>query len=180
VQREARGLADAMRLGREFAESGSIAVALPDNLFDGAMPGLAEVLETYVATGTSTVAVAEIAAADAARRGATAAYPGTLDGDVYRLSAVPEKRAHDGAFDTGGRASAFTAVGRYAFTGELWEAIERADAARAADAELDDVPVLRDLFARGRLVGRRMRGRFLDVGVPDGWREADALLRAGA
>jgi UTP--glucose-1-phosphate uridylyltransferase len=177
VQPVARGLADAIRLGRDFAADGALAVALPDNLFDGAAPGLAQVLETFRATATSTVAMAEITAEEASRRGATAAYPGAVDGDVYRITTVPSKQPHDGAFSTGGRASAFTAVGRYAFTAELWEAIERADAARTPGEELDDVPVLRDLHARGRLLGRRMRGRFLDVGVPAGWREADALLR---
>ena len=52
--------------------------------------------------------------------------------------------------------------------------------ALAPGAELDDVPVLRSLHARGRLLGRRVRGRFLDVGVPAGWEEADALLRGAA
>jgi UTP--glucose-1-phosphate uridylyltransferase len=181
VQPTPRGLADAIRLARGLAADGPVAVALPDNLFDGDAPGLAQVLATYAAHGASTVAMAEISAADAARRGATAPYPGRLDGDVYHIERVPPKAAHDGAFDTGGRASAFTAVGRYAFTGELWEAIERADRSRGDAAELDDVPVLRDLLGRGRLLGRRIRGRFLDVGIPDGWREADTLLRgAGA
>jgi hypothetical protein len=44
--------------------------------------------------------------------------------------------------------------------------------------ELDDIPVLQRLLAAERLVGRRIRGRFLDVGLPDGHAEANALLRA--
>ena len=44
-------------------------------------------------------------------------------------------------------------------------------------AELDDIPVMQRLLDAGRLVGRRIRGRFLDVGLPDGHAEANAVLR---
>ena len=43
--------------------------------------------------------------------------------------------------------------------------------------EAVDVPVLQRLLAEDRLVGRRIRGRFLDLGLPEGYAEADRLLR---
>jgi hypothetical protein len=54
--------------------------------------------------------------------------------------------------------------------------IDEVDRSLAPGAELDDIPVLQRLLARGRLTGRRIRGRFLDVGLPQGYAEADALL----
>jgi len=36
--------------------------------------------------------------------------------------------------------------------------------------------VLQTMLARGRLAGRVLRGTFLDVGLPEGYREAAALL----
>jgi hypothetical protein len=54
------------------------------------------------------------------------------------------------------------------------------DRALPSGAELDDVPVLQRMLAGGRLVGRRMRGRFLDLGLPEGFAEADRVLRSGA
>src|SRR5690606_39166266 len=160
VQREPLGLADALRLGRAFAGGAPLAVALPDNLFVDADPGLAQVIETFMARGLTTVAVVEIHAGDASRRGPTAVLEGALDGDVFRIARFPGKgeRTH---FDTGGRPSAFTNVGRYAFTPELFDAIDAVERTLAAGTELDDVPVLQRLLSRGRLIGRRMRGRFL-------------------
>src|SRR4051812_8579723 len=64
VQHEPRGLADAIRLGRDFADSDPLAVALPDNLFGGDEPALAQVIETHVRTGLNVVSVVEIFATD--------------------------------------------------------------------------------------------------------------------
>jgi UTP--glucose-1-phosphate uridylyltransferase len=179
VQPVARGLADAIRTGREFAGAEPLAVALPDNLFVGDAPGVAQVAETFVATGRSTVAVVEIFAEEAARRGPTSVLPGKLVGDEYRISRIPDKGERTARFDTGGRPSAFSNVGRYVFTAELFDVIESVERALPPGAELDDVPVLQRMLADGRLVGRRMKGRFLDLGLPEGFAEADRVLSSG-
>jgi UTP-glucose-1-phosphate uridylyltransferase len=182
VQRDARGLADALRLGREFARGGApIVVALPDNLFVGGPPAVAQVLDTYRATNLNVVAVVEIAAHEAARRGATAAVPGRMVSDTeFAIERIPDKGARGATFDTHGAATAFTHVGRYVFTAELFDVIDEVERTLAPGAELDDVPVLQRLHDRGRLTGRRIVGRFLDVGLPEGYREARALLESGA
>lgn len=176
LQREPRGLADAMRHGRDFASGAPLAVALPDNLFRGAQPGLAEVIESFETTAQSVVSIVEIAAEEAARRGATAIYSGVRDGDLFRISRIPDKGAIGATFDAGGAAAAYTGVGRYVFTDELFSTIDAVERTLAAGAELDDVPVMQSLLARGRLVGRLMRAHFLDVGLPAGYEEANALL----
>jgi UTP--glucose-1-phosphate uridylyltransferase len=177
LQPNARGLADAMRLGREFAAGDPLAIALPDNLFVGAAPGVAQVAATFGKTGRNTVAVVEILAEDAERRGPTAVLTGELIGDEYRIVHIPDKGERAARFDTGGRPSAFTNVGRYVFGPELFQAIDAIERELPAGAELDDVPVLRRLLSDHRLVGRRMLGRFLDLGLPEGYAEADRLLR---
>jgi UTP--glucose-1-phosphate uridylyltransferase len=176
VQENARGLADAIRMGRDFAGSGPLAVALPDNLFVGDMPGVAQVIESYAQYGTNVVSVVEIDAIDAERRGPTPVLPGRLDGDRFHISRVPNKGAPDARFDTQGAPSAFTAVGRYVFAPEVFAAIDEVEQSLPAGAELDDVPLMQHLLAQGRLVGRRMRGRFLDVGLPQGYVEAEAIF----
>jgi UTP-glucose-1-phosphate uridylyltransferase len=178
VQPEPRGLADAIRLGRDFAAGAPLAVALPDNLFLGDQPGLAQVIDSFARTRQNVVAVVEIFADEAARRGPTSIYPGRVDGDEFRISAVPGKGERTRTFDTGGAPSAFTGVGRYVFTADAFDAIDDVERTLPPGAELDDVPVLQRLLARGRLVGRRMRGRFLDVGLPSGYEEANVLLGA--
>jgi UTP--glucose-1-phosphate uridylyltransferase len=175
-----RGLADAIRLGRDFAGEGPLGVALPDNLFVGDAPGLTQVIEAYARTGKNVVAVVEVFAEEASRRGATAVFPGVLEGDDYHIESIPDKGARTKTFDTGGAASAFTGVGRYVFTPELFRTIDEVERALVPGKELDDVPVMQRLLAAGRLVGRRMRGRWLDVGLPDGYREAEQALSHAA
>jgi UTP--glucose-1-phosphate uridylyltransferase len=179
-QREPRGLADAIRLGRHFADGEPLGVALPDNLFIGDAPGLRQVIDTHVSTGINVVGVVEIFAADAARRGPTAAYSGRLDGDVFHLERVPDKGPRTASFDTGGAASAFTGIGRYVFTSEAFAAMDDVERSLKPGAEVDDIPVMQRLLDAGRLVGRRIRGCFLDVGLPDGHAEANAVLAAAS
>jgi UTP-glucose-1-phosphate uridylyltransferase len=69
-------------------------------------------------------------------------------------------------------------VGRYVFTPDVWEAITQVEQRLPPGTELDDVPVMQHLLAQGKLIGRRVRGRFLDVGLPQGYAEANATLRA--
>ena len=180
VQHEARGLADAIRLGREFSAGGPLAVALPDNLFLGEQPGLAEVIECFDQHQKSVVSVVEIFATEAGKRGPTAIFPGRLEDDDFHIESIPGKGEKHSTFDLRGASSAFTGVGRYVFTSELFPTIDEVERALPPGAELDDVPVMQRLLARGRLIGRRMRGKFLDIGLPDGYREADELLSASA
>lgn len=179
VQERPRGLADAIRVGRDFAGKEPLAVALPDNLFLGDAPGLAQVIDSYGRHRTSVVSVVEIREIEAERRGPTPVLPGRLEGDDFRIEWIPDKGSKEGRFDTRGAPSAFTGVGRYVFTSEVWGAIEETERELPRGAELDDVPVMQYLLARGQLIGRRIRGRFLDVGLPQGYAEAEALLGGG-
>lgn len=176
VQQEPRGLADAIRHGRDFAAGEPVAVALPDNLFVGAAPAVAQVIAAYDAEGVSVVGVTEVFARDAARRGPTAIYPGVRDGDLLRIERIPSKGARGATFDTGGAPSALTGVGRYVFTVEAFGVMDEVERSLAPGAELDDIPVMQRLLERGRLVGRVLHGRFLDVGLPGGYQEADEAL----
>jgi UTP--glucose-1-phosphate uridylyltransferase len=176
VQREPRGLADAIRLGRDFAGRFPLAVALADNLFTGVTPAVAQVADTYRRADRNVVAVVEIFAAEAARRGATSVFPGQVDGEEFRIERIPDKGARTKTFDTLGAASAYTGVGRYVFEPEAFDVIDEVERTLSRGMELDDVPVMQRLLERGRLVGRRIEGRFLDVGLPQGYHEANELL----
>lgn len=108
VQREPRGLADAIRLGRDFALHGPIAVALPDNLFVAEQPALSQVLSVARATGKSAVAVAELTSGAAAKQDATTIYDGApVSGtDEFRVTRIPNKGTRSATFDSGDAALA--------------------------------------------------------------------------
>ncbi|MFL5633908.1 MAG: sugar phosphate nucleotidyltransferase [Gemmatimonadaceae bacterium] len=179
IQPQPRGLADAIRLGREFANGESLGVALPDNLFIADVPALLQVIQTSEATSKSVVAMVELFPADAERAGPTAIYPGRLTGDEFRIAAVPAKGARGKTFDLQGMPSGFTGVGRYVFLPEVFDVIDEVEKTLEHGAELDDVPVLARLLERGRLTGRRIVGDFLDVGLPQGYTDANERF-AGA
>jgi UTP-glucose-1-phosphate uridylyltransferase len=105
--------------------------------------------------------------------------PGTLDGDLFAIARVPDKTERGDTFDTGGAPSAITAVGRYVFRPDVFDVIDEVERSLAPGAELDDVPVLQRLLAARALVGRRLRGRFLDAGLPAGYAETQAALTDG-
>ena len=180
VQKEPRGLADAIRHGRGFAGGSPLAVALPDNLFAGAEPGLEQVIDTFEATRRNVVAMVEITAAEASRRGPTSVFPGVLNGDEFVIERIPDKGERGKTFDTAGKSSAFTGVGRYVFTHEVFDVIDDVESTLPEGAELDDVPVMQRLLAAGRLTGRRIRGRFFDVGLVSGYVEATAEYSGAA
>lgn len=171
-----RGLADAIRLGRHFANGQPLAVALPDNLFVAEDPAIGQVIETHEWTGRNVVGVVEIPASDAERRGPTAVYPGRIEGNEFHIERVPDKGERTTRFDTGGASSAFTGIGRFVFATDGFEAIDEVERTLPPDQELDDIPVMQLLHSRNRLTGTRIRGRFLDVGLPEGYAEANELL----
>ena len=119
------------------------------------------------------VAVVEIFLEEASRRGATPVYPGRLSGDEFHIERIPNKGMSTTTFDSGGRPSAFTGVGRYVFLPNVFDVIDAVEHTLAPGAELDDIPVLQQLLACHTLIGRRIHGRFLDVGLPSGYAEAN-------
>jgi UTP--glucose-1-phosphate uridylyltransferase len=176
IQAAPRGLADAIRVGRDFAGASTFAVALPDNLFVGPQPALAQLVSVHRATGKNVVAMVELFQRDADRYGPTSIYPGKVDGNEFRIEAVPAKGDRAKTFDLRGAPSGFTGVGRYVFLPEVFGTIDEVEAELRAGEELDDIPVMRLLLNRGRLTGCRIQGDFLDVGIPSGYREANDRL----
>ncbi len=176
TQENPRGLADAIRLGRDFVGNDDFGVALPDNLFVGDEPALAQLFKVHERTGNNVVSIVELSAADTDSYGPTAIYPGRLNGDEYVIESIPDKGPRHTTFDPDGATSAFTGVGRYVFLPEVFSAIDQVESNLPSGNELDDIPVMQLLLRRGRLTGCRIRGDFLDVGLPTGYREANERL----
>jgi len=174
IQKDPRGLADAIRLGREFAGGAPLAVALPDNLFVGNTPALAQLIAVHRDTGKSVVAIVRVTAADRDRYGPTAIYAGRIDRNEYVIERIPDKGPSGKTFDTEGASAAFTGVGRYVLLPGVFDVIDEVEAGLRTGAELDDIPVMQRLLAARRLTGCLIRGDFLDVGLPAGYAAAGA------
>lgn len=177
IQKDPRGLADAIRCGREFARQAPLGVALPDNLFISDKPALAQLIGIYQETGKNVVAIVELTAENRDRYGPTAIYPGTVDGQRFMIERIPDKGPRGKTFELGGAQSAFTGVGRYVLLPEAFAVIDEVEASLHRGKELDDIPVMQRLLKRDRLVGCVIAGEFLDVGLPAGYREADSRFK---
>jgi UTP--glucose-1-phosphate uridylyltransferase len=176
TQQNPRGLADAIRMGKDFAGRDLFGVALPDNLFVGDAPALRQLYEVHASTGKNVVAIVELTAENKDKYGPTAIYPGRLKGDEFIIDSIPDKGPRQSTFDLRGARSAFTGVGRYVFLPEVFAAIDEIDAQLTSGKELDDIPVMQLLLRRNALTGCRIRGDFLDVGLPSGYAEANERL----
>ena len=177
VQMQPKGLADAVRVGRNFAGDEPVVVALPDNLFvDTPEPAVAQVIDTFVREHTNVVGLTEITEDIAAARGPTPIYPGTRRGDDFLIESIPSKGAHGSTFQLGSAHSAMTGVGRYVFMPSAFGIIDEVERGLEPGRELDDIPVMQTMLARGELRGRVLHGAFLDVGLPEGFHEAEKRL----
>ncbi len=169
-----RGLGDAMLRARDQLAGSPFLALLPDNLFSGQNPSAA-VLAAFRTTGLTTVLLAEVTANQAKSKGATgrAAVQKGSDG-FLRVTEVADKGT--GRFSPAMDGSTMTPIGRVAFPGEVLEEFEEVGRTLPPGTELDDVPVLQRLAARGALAGVINPARFYDVGVPEGYREAVAAF----
>jgi UTP-glucose-1-phosphate uridylyltransferase len=164
-----RGLGDALLRARDHLAGSPFAVLLPDTLFRGPNP-TAAVLATHQTTGLATVLLAEIGAREAGSKGPTGrAAVRRADDGTWRVTAIAPKGS--GRFDPGG-ARAVTPIGRFVLCGDVFAEFDDVARTLAPGAELDDVPVLQRLAARGALAGVIAEARFYDVGVPEGYQEA--------
>lgn len=149
VQDRAGGIAEALGLAEGFSAGGPIVVVLADNLFEDE---LAPHLAAYPGAGAQ-VFLARVP--DPERFGVA-----TLDGE--RVVDIVEKPATP--------ASDWAVTGLYVYDGGFAAVVRTLDA--SARGELEITEVNRAYLARGALAARRLRGRWLDAGTPEAYREA--------
>jgi len=165
TQPEPRGLGDAVLCTRDMVGDDDVAVLLPDNLFPASSgPAIAPVLAARRATGLAAVLLAELPPAS----GATGRATGHRRPDgLVQVQTVAAK---------GSGTAGLAPIGRMVFGSDVFEQWERLRSALSPGAELDDVPLLHALAARGGLVGVPLSGPFYDAGVPEGYTAALAAL----
>jgi UTP-glucose-1-phosphate uridylyltransferase len=70
-----------------------------------------------------------------------------------------------------------TGVGRYVFLPDAFRIIDLVERSLRSGKELDDIPVMQQMLAQDTLIGRVLRGTFLDVGLPEGYLEATRRVK---
>ncbi len=129
------GLGDAVRLGRHHCGSEPFAVLLGDTIIDpqeGEKPGLRQLLDAHERTQASVVAVHRVPREWVVRYGIVDGMPERDDPNLVRLRQLVEKPPVESA------PSDLAIAGRYVFTPEIFDCLDRISAGVGGEIQLTD------------------------------------------
>jgi UTP--glucose-1-phosphate uridylyltransferase len=128
-QGEPLGLGHAIGMGRAHVGDEPFAVLLPDDLMTSAL--LEDMIAAHAKTGTSVIALKRFGPAEISRYGAVE-VEGPDDRELVKLSGMVEKPRSEEA------PSDLAIMGRYVFTPDIFEYIERLTPGRGGELQITD------------------------------------------
>jgi UTP--glucose-1-phosphate uridylyltransferase len=134
-QKRQLGLGDAIRLARRHTGAEPFAVLLGDSIIDSppeGPPGLRQLLDAHAFTGSSVVAVQRVPREHVGRYGVIDGEPVPGRPDLLRVRRLVEKPSPERA------PSDLAIAGRYVFTPEIHEAIDRVGRGVGGEIQLTD------------------------------------------
>ncbi len=174
-QKEALGLGHAILTSRPLVGNEPFAVMLGDDIIDAEVPCLKQMLALFETLQSSIIATCEVPESDVSSYGIVKGLP--LEGHrgrVLRVEDVVEKPARDEA------PSNLAIIGRYIFTPEIFDSIERTKAGR--DGEIQITDAIRLLLKEQPVYAFKFDGTRHDAGDKLGFLKATvefALQREG-
>lgn len=161
-QAEALGLGHAVLCARPVVGDEPFAVLLADDLLDGDVPVMKQMVEAYGYYRCSILGVQEVPREETASYGIVAARP--LAERVERVDAIVEKPKPEAAPST------LAVVGRYVLTPRIFDHLERAQAGAGGEIQLTDA--ISALLAEQQVLAYRYRGMRYDCGSKLGYLRA--------
>jgi len=166
-QKEALGLGHAVLRAKELVGQEPFAVILSDDVIDGDVPCLRQLLDVYEFYGASVVALMEVPKEMISAYGVVDAEPvahnGTRD-RLYRIRNLVEKPKVEDA------PSNLAIIGRYVLTPEIFTSIEATPPGRGGEIQLTDG--LKHLLRNRPIYGFRFEGSRYDAGDKQGFLQA--------
>jgi UTP--glucose-1-phosphate uridylyltransferase len=161
-QAEALGLGHAVLCARPVVGDEPFAVLLADDLLDGEVPVMRQMVEAYDYYRCSVLGVQDVPRADTASYGIVAAQP--LDERVERINAIVEKPQPEAAPST------LAVVGRYVLTPRIFHHLENVRAGTGGEIQLTDA--IASLLAEQQVLAYRYEGVRYDCGTKLGYLQA--------
>ncbi len=161
-QREMKGTGDALSLCESFVNGCPFVVAFPDDLVFGPVPLAKQLIEVYLDSGKSVLAVKNMPNEDVSRYGVVN-YNGQTGDNVYRIDGIVEKPKK------GTEPSRLVSLGRYLFTPEIFGAIEELNHLRNGEGEFYQTELVNLLAQRDRVLALDFEGDRYDTGEPLGY-----------
>ena len=129
-QAEAKGLGHAVAMARQHVGAESFAVMLGDDIMDEHSRVLEEMLAVHERYGRSVVALKEVDRSEVSLYGCVAAEP--VEDNLVRIRGIVEKPA------PGDAPSNLAVMGRYVFTAEIFDALDRVKPGSGGEIQLTD------------------------------------------
>jgi UTP--glucose-1-phosphate uridylyltransferase len=155
-QGEALGLGHAVGMARRHVGDAAFAVLLGDDMMHPSSPLLRDMIRATEETGLSTIALMRVPKEDVSLYGSAAVEPVDGRDDLVRVLELVEKPAPEEA------PSDLAVIGRYVFTAEIFEHIERTPPGRGGEIQLTDA--IASLAKTSGVNGLVFEGGRYDVG----------------
>jgi len=166
LQNDPLGLGHAVSLARDHVGAEPFAVLLPDDLLVDDSEFLAGMIETFERFGGSVLALLEVAPEAISAYGATDSEP--IEERVVRVHGIVEKP------DPADAPSNLAAIGRYVFTPEIFDALDRIRPGHGGELQLTDAI---GILAQSQPVyGRILDEQRFDAGDKVGFLHANVML----
>ncbi|VAW09743.1 UTP--glucose-1-phosphate uridylyltransferase [hydrothermal vent metagenome] len=162
-QMQPLGLGHAVWCARTFVKDEPFAVLLADDLVNGAVPCLHEMVEVYNTHGGNVVALMEVPEQDTSKYGIV--DPGAEDGRLVEIKGLVEKPNREDA------PSNLAIVGRYILQPEIIDVLSKGTLGAGGEIQLTDAML--ELVGSQPFHGMRISGRRFDCGTKLGFLEAN-------
>ena len=163
-QKEALGLGHAVLMAKELVGNEPFAVLLADDVIDGQVPCLRQMIETFEQTQSSILAIQQIDGPAISQYGVLDATPVNGNSRLYQVKNMVEKpRAEEAP-------SNLAIVGRYILTPAIFETLERTPLGAGGELQLTDA--IRLLLQKEKVYGYRFEGKRHDAGDKLGFLKA--------
>lgn len=129
-QKEALGLGHAIYQAKDFVSNEPFAALLADDIIDSETPALKQMVEVYEKYDAPVIATMQVAGEAISRFGVIDAEE--VEPNVYKIKDMVEKPAFKDA------PSDLAIIGRYIFTPDIFEAIEKTQAGSGGEIQITD------------------------------------------
>lgn len=165
-QKEQLGLGHAVLTARNVVDDEPFALFLPDDVVDGKVPLLKQLIEVHEQYGGSVIAVERIEREDTVKYGII--EPREISDRVYQVLNIVEKPPPDEA------PSNLGVVGRYVLMPEIFDFLEAASSGKNNEIQLTDA--LQSLLGKQAVYALEFEGTRYDTGNPLGWLKATVSM----
>lgn len=166
LQREQKGLGDAVLSVKAVVSNEPFALMLPDDIIDSKVPALQQMMAVYEKYGAGVIAVAPVRQEDTGKYGII--EPEKVSAGVYRVLSMVEKPEPSKA------PSRLAIVGRYILTPRIFEILKETKPGKNGEIQLTDA--LNTLLKHEKLYAVELKGTRYDAGTPLGWLKANIDL----